>query len=73
MTQKGVIVFNEVRKPYNNTYKEVKALYEENYPEIKKAKTELSNLVSFSRVLSEPITGKALEQIKSLISELSIY
>lgn len=73
MTQKGVIVFNEIRKPHNNTYKEVKTLYESNYSEIKKAKTELSNLISFSRVLSEPVTGKALEQVKSLISELSIY
>lgn len=37
MVQKGMIVFNEVRKPHNNTYKEVKELYVSNYPELKKA------------------------------------
>ena len=72
MTSKGVIVFNEVRKPYTKNSKEVKELYKSNYDSIKQAKTELSNLVGFSRVLSEPLSGKSLGQIQSLINELSI-
>ncbi|TDG95519.1 hypothetical protein CCPUN_02550 [Cardinium endosymbiont of Culicoides punctatus] len=73
MINKGILIFNEIRQPYNNTYKEVKNLYKMNYPEIKQAKTELSNLLSFSSVLSDPISGKALIQITSLVSELGIF
>ena len=72
ITSKAYIVFNEVRKPYSNTYKELKQLYKDNYPEIKQANTELSNLISFGRVLAEPLQGKALVQVKNLIKELSI-
>ena len=69
---KTFIVYNEVRKPLNKTYVELKGLYEKNYPNLKKAKTELSQLVAFSRVLVEPLTGNALMQIKSLAEEFKI-
>ena len=72
MTDKGVIVFNEVRKPYNKTYHEVKALFSSNYKDIKKANTELSNLVGFGRILAEPIGGQAQEEVKTLLKELEI-
>ena len=72
MTAKGVIVFNEVRKPYNKTYHEVKALFSSNYKDIKKATTELSNLVGFRRLLAEAVHGQAKEEILSLIKELNI-
>lgn len=72
MTAKGVIVFNEVRKPYNKTYHEVKALFSSNYKDIKKANTELSNLVGFGRILAEPISGQAQEEVRTLLKELEI-
>ena len=72
MTDKGVIVFNEVRKPYNKTYHEVKALFSSNYKDIKKATRELSNLVRFGRLLAEAVHGQAKEEILSLIKELNI-
>ncbi len=39
---------------------------------MKKEKTELSNLLGYRRILSEPITGKAKEEIIALIKELNI-
>lgn len=72
MTDKGLIVFNEVRKPHNKTYHEVKALFSSNYKDIKKAHTELSNLVGFGRILAEPIHGQAQEEIETLLKELAI-
>ncbi len=72
MQQKGVLVFNEVRKPHSRTYSEVKRLFLNNYQDVKKAKTELSNLLGYRRILSEPITGKAKEEMVALIKELNI-
>ena len=71
--KKTIIVFNEVRKPYTKTYGEIKKLYKENYREFNFANTELSNLISYARVLAEPLTGKALKEMKALKKELSIY
>lgn len=72
MADKGVIVFNEVRKPHNKTYHEVKALLSSNYQDIKKATTELSNLVGFARILAEAVHGQAKQETLSLIEELNI-
>jgi len=72
MTSKGVIVFNEIRKPYNKTYYEIKASFFSNYQDVKKAITELSNLVGFRRILAEAIEGQAREEVLSLIKELNI-
>lgn len=72
MIDKGVIVFNEVRKPHNNTYLEVRGLFYSNYKDIRKSGTELSNLVGFNRILSEPIHGQAKAEILSLVKELNI-
>ncbi len=71
MQQKGV-QFNEVRKPHSRTYSELKSLFLNNYQDVNKAKTELSNLLVYRRILSEPITGKAKEEIIALIKELNI-
>ena len=70
--EKTCIVFNDVRKPHSKTYKELKELFLQNYTDIKKANTELSTLVAFTKVFSEPLSGRALEQIESLRKELSI-
>lgn len=72
MAKKSVIVFNEVRKPHNKTYDEAKALFYSNFKEIKKAKTELSNLVAFSRIISEEISGQAKREVEQLVRELNI-
>lgn len=73
MASKGTIVFNEVRKPYNKAYREIKKLFFSNYADIKKASTELSNLVGFQRILSEPLSGQASAEILRLTKELDIY
>ena len=72
IVDKSVIVFNEVRKPYNKTYTEAKALFFSNFKEVKKAKTELSNLVAFARILSEEINGQAKKEVEELVRELHI-
>ena len=72
MTHKGVIVFNEVRKPHHKTYHEVKHLFQTNYQDLRKAKTELSNLVGFARILSEALHGQAQQEIRQLVTELNI-
>ena len=69
---KSCIVFNDVRKPHSKTYRELRALFDQNYTDIKKATTELSTLVSFTKVFAEPIQGKAREQIEQLTEELNI-
>ena len=72
MTHKGVIVFNEIRKPYNKTYDEIKDLFFSNYKDVKKANTELSNLLGFQRILSEVLDGQAKAEMFSLVKELNI-
>ena len=72
MTDKAIIVFNEIRKPHNKTYHEIKELFNNNYKDIKKAETELSNLVSFQRILSEQLYGQAEKEVKSLATELNL-
>ena len=72
ITKKAWIVFNDIRKPHNKTYKEIKALFDQNYQDLKKAKSELTCLVGFTRVFTDPLKGQALSEIKSLIKELSI-
>ena len=69
---KSYVVFNDIRKPHNNTYREIKAFFQENYKDIRKAKAELSSLVSFTRVFAEPLGGKAKKEILGLIKELNI-
>ncbi len=72
MQEKGVVIFNEIRKPYSRTYHEIKELFFSNYKDIKKAKTELSNLLGYRRILSEEIVGKAKKEIIELVKELDI-
>ncbi len=71
MFDKAILVFNEVRKPINNTHKEIVNLFKHSYPLIKIANTQLSSLLGFNRVLAEPLSGKSLEQIKEFIKEFS--
>lgn len=70
--KKATIVFNEVRKPHNNTYKKVKGYFDHMYKGIKRADTELGNLVAFRDIMERPIHGKAKKQIISLLKELNI-
>lgn len=69
---KAWLILNEVRKPHTNTYKECKALFLKNFSVVKIAKTELTNLVAFRRVFSEPLGGLAREQVNELVKELGI-
>lgn len=72
LQNKTFVVFNKVRKPYNRSYHEVKGFWKQNYPKLKVAKQELSQLRGYQDVLAKPINGKALEEIKSLIKEMKI-
>ncbi len=71
-TSKAVIVFNDVRKPHNKAYKEIKQLFLDNYADIRKATTELSSLVAFTRIFTDKLSGQALQEVKALAKELSI-
>ncbi len=71
MLDKTILVFNEVRKPINNTHKEIVDLFKHSYPLIKIGNTQLSSLLGFNRVLAEPLSGKSLDQIKNFIKEFS--
>ena len=72
MTHKAVIVFNSNRKPVSQAYREAKSAFSLNYPNIKKATTELSQLMSFHRILVAPVKGQARMEIINLIKELNI-
>lgn len=71
LLDKATLVFNEVRKPHNKTYKEVMQLFNQNYT-IKKANTELSNLIAYRRVFTEALPGKARNEVLQLTKELGI-
>ncbi len=68
----SVLVFNDVRKPHNNTYFKVKEFFNKNLTKLKIADTQLTTLVGYSRIFFEPICGKAKKEITSLIKELNI-
>lgn len=72
MIDKAIIVFNEVRKPINKTHQEVVRDFRENYPLIRVANTQLSNLLGFKRVLAEELFGLACEQMHAFLKELNI-
>ncbi len=72
ITDKAYIVFNAVRKPHTNQYKKLKRLFMANYKDIKKAKTELSNLVAFEEIFEKPLHGQARREIEELAKELHI-
>ena len=65
-------MLNEVRKPVSKTHREVVALFKQNYSGIQIAKTQLSNLLGFKRILASPLTGKAFEQTKNLVKEFNL-
>ena len=70
---RAIVVFNGVRRPHTNTYKEVRAAFLKNYKDVRKATTEIPNLVSFQRVLMNPITGAAKKLVLELMNEFNIY
>ena len=70
--KKALLIYNEVRKPYNKNYYELKKLYDQNYPDLKKSPVELSQLVAYSKSLAEPIKGKALNEILALVDYLKV-
>ncbi len=73
LLKKTWLIINEVRKPHNNTYKEGKALLQENFSLVNIAQTELSNLNAFRKVFSEPLHGKAKQEVCTLVSELQLF
>ena len=73
LEDKAVIILNEVRKPHNKTYHEVKKIIEDLYPHMNIAPTELSLLVGFERVFVDPLEGTALEQIDQLIKDVNLH
>lgn len=66
------IVFNGVRKPYTNAYRDFKEAFSDNYKDVAKATTEITNLVAFQRVMEMPVTGKAKQLISELLTELNV-
>ena len=72
ITDKAVIVFNEIRKPHNKTYREIKQFFFDNYKDIRKAKTELSCLNGYTNVFTQDLSGQALQEIENLVKELNI-
>lgn len=72
IASKVIIIFNEVRKPYTNTYKEVSRLFKKNYKDVRIAKAELSNLLAYRRILRESLKGKAKREVENLIKELNL-
>ena len=72
-TDRAKIVFNGVRKPYTNTYREFKRAFAKNYNDVVKADTEITNLVAFQRIMQQPIGGNAKQLIIQLLQELNIY
>ncbi len=72
LIKKSWLFFNEVRRPVDNTHKEVTALFRKNYPGLNFARTEWSTLKAFKEILLNPIHGKALEQTKKLLKEIQI-
>jgi cellulose biosynthesis protein BcsQ len=74
LEKKCLLVFNEVRKPHNKTYRECLSLFDKNYGSIRRAETELSNLIGYRRILAESIAGQAKNEIMMLVAEIkSIY
>ena len=72
LEDKAVIVLNEVRKPHNKTYHEVKKIIQDLYPQMNIAPTELSLLVGFERVFVDALEGTAKEQIDELIDYVKL-
>ena len=70
--QKAILVFNEVRKPLTLEEKEIIKCYQNNYPKLRFANMLVSKLENFRKVFRTPLTGQALEQIKSLVDEFLI-
>ena len=70
---KCIVVFNEVRYPINNTYKEVVDIFGKNYPDIKIAKTNLRNLLGIRNIFAEQKCAKSLNNFSELAKELLSY
>ena len=68
--KKCMIVYNRVRKPHNNSYRAIKEAFTSNYKDIRKAKTELSQLNGFLEVFAKELSGKALKETESLVREI---
>ena len=75
LSEKAIILFNEVRKPHTLIYKSVKKSLVDNFSDIKIAQTELSDLRGsggFKTILRTPLKGKALDQINEFLREIDI-
>ena len=72
-TAKATIVFNAVRKPYNSAYHAAKKYFASSFKDIKKATTELPQLISLQTVIEKPVQGQAKEACIALLKELNIH
>ena len=69
---KTCIVFNEIRKPHNSAYRELKGLFLKHFQDVYIAQTEISNLLAYRMILKNKIEGKAKIEAKMLIDELIV-
>ena len=76
---KAIILINEVRKPVDVTHREIRELINKNYPRVRLAKTELSNLKGFKNIFVTPKNKqqekektKAMSQIEVFLKEINI-
>lgn len=69
---KAFFVFNATRRPRTNAYKKAKGYFSSSYKDIKKANTELSNLIGYQEIMEKEIYGKAKDELLKLIEELKI-
>ena len=73
--KKAIILINEVRKPVDSTHKEIRDLLKKNYPRVKLANTELSNLKGFKNIFLNHKGSdykKAMAQIDDFLKEINL-
>ena len=70
ITDKAVIVFNDVDKPLEPTEKNILENFEQNFRDIKKCETMLSHSRDFRKIFSHGLIGGAEKEIKKLVEEL---
>ena len=70
LEKKTTFVFNKVRLPRNNSYKEIKGFFLKNYPKVNIAATELTLLRAYQDILAKPLSGTGLSQVENLVKEI---
>lgn len=68
-TSKGILVFNEVRRPDTRVQQKMRGYFQSNYTDIRKAVTEISSLSAFRDIMETPLSGRAREEAEELVNE----